>query len=126
MLNNKKAQIGETMTWIVATLVIVVILSISILFTIPLGSEKKINIEDKEKDFLATKSITSFLSKEENVKFLENKDYEKFKIEIEPFLKNLPISLNEIWNFELYEDNEKKIEVFNYPPINVILNLNTF
>ena len=44
MLDNKKGQIGETMTWIVATLIIIVILSISIFATsiLALGSTKKL------------------------------------------------------------------------------------
>ena len=56
---DKKAQIADTMTWVVATLVIVVILSISVFFTVGISDKKLIFLDDKEKDFIATKSITS-------------------------------------------------------------------
>ena len=127
MLDNKRAQIGETMTWVIATLVIVVILSISILFTIPLGSDKQIRIEDKEKDFLATKSVTSFLSKKENIDLLDSKDnrlfYDKLKVLLEgmgvnpvkSFLEGKKITYisgkeGGGWNFEI-DDGDKKIQV---------------
>ena len=124
MWDNKKGQIGETMTWIVATLVIVVILSISILLTIPLGSEKKINIEDKGKDFLATVSITNFLSEDINVDLIKTNDKNRINSEMKLFLDNLivnpPKKLLERtqsssvvgksgggWNFEINEGDEK-------------------
>ena len=106
MLDNKKGQIGETMTWIVATLIIIVILSISIFATsiLALGSTKKlIYLEDKEKDFLATKSITSFLRNSDNVGLLENEDPEVFEEKLKTFLKILPSSTiggQGGWNFE--------------------------
>ena len=63
MFNNKKAQISDTMTWLVATLVIVVVLGISIAFTASFSDSKLIFLDDKERDFIATKSITNFLKK---------------------------------------------------------------
>ena len=129
MLDNKKGQIGETITWVIATLVIVVILLISISFTFPLGSEKNIKIKDKEKDFLATKSITSFLRNPDNVGSLELKDYEKFEIEITKLVNTLPnykllipggnelfastsdTVVDGVWWFRLYEKEEVKISI---------------
>jgi uncharacterized membrane protein len=64
-LKNKKAQVSDTITWIVATMIIVVVLSISVFFTISLSGQKKIFLEDREKDLLATKSITGFLKNAE-------------------------------------------------------------
>ena len=116
MWDNKRGQIGETMTWIIATLVIVVILSISVLVTIPLGSEKKIKIEDKEKDFLATKSITSFLRNETNVELLKNEDPKVFEEKLKNFLKILPSSTSGGqggWNFERDSSGETE-EVLTY------------
>lgn len=42
MLNNKKAQVGETVTWIVATIVIVVVLIFYIFGASMLGSTKSV------------------------------------------------------------------------------------
>ena len=104
MWDNKRGQLGETMTWIVATLIIVVILSITILVAVPLGSNKQIKIEDKEKDFLATKSITSFLGNGENVELLNNGNYEAFKESTGELVKNFPKPVKGgagSWNFEI-------------------------
>ena len=64
-IKNKKAQVSDTITWIVATMIIVVVLSISVFFTISLSGQKKLFLEDREKDLLATKSITGFLKNAE-------------------------------------------------------------
>ena len=62
---NKKAQIGETMTWVVATIVIVVVLSFSILLSINIFKDKKFEVE-KETDLLAVKSLTGYLLTEDS------------------------------------------------------------
>jgi len=120
MWDNKKGQIGETMTWIVATLIIVVILSISIFATsiLALGSTKKlIYLEDKEKDFLATKSITSFLRNQKNVDLLENGNYGDFKIKNKKLTEVMQrSSLQSAWDFELSEKEEVKIEIIHASP----------
>lgn len=102
---NKRGQIGETMTWVIATLVIVVILSISIFATsfASKTTKKIIYLNDKEKDFIATKSITSFLRNETNVELLENEDPKGFEEKLKSFLKILPGSTTGGqggWNFE--------------------------
>jgi hypothetical protein len=71
-IKNKRAQVSDTITWIVATMIIVVVLSISVFFTISLSGQKKIFLEDREKDLLATKSITGFLRTLENPALLSD------------------------------------------------------
>ena len=117
MLDNKSGQIGETMTWVIATLVIVVILSISVFATSILasGSTKKlIYLVDKEKDFIATKSITSFLRNSDNVGLLENENYGDFKIKNKKLTEVMQkSSLQSAWDFELSEKEEVKIEIIH-------------
>ena len=63
MKKNNKGQISETMMWVVATIVIVVILGISIYIagiSGVLGLEKKVEIKDKS-DLLVTKSFMGYL-----------------------------------------------------------------
>lgn len=117
--SSNRGQIGETVTWIFATLIIIVILTISILSTkFIINADKKITFaEDKEKDLIATKSINAFLKNEENADLLKNKDYDSFELEVQKLLDILPQpSLGSAggWNFQLYENEEKKIEIYNY------------
>tara|TARA_Y100000296_G_C4991548_1_gene165647 strand:+ start:92 stop:535 length:444 start_codon:yes stop_codon:yes gene_type:complete len=90
MLDNKKAQIGDTMTWVVATLVIIVVLGILVFATYGVSNSKEIRLFDKEKDFIATISITNFLSDENNVKTLENFESESSQLKIKKFLDLIP------------------------------------
>jgi len=57
---NKKAQIGETLTWVVATIVIIVILGVSI-FIVSIHLKDKKFVIDKKSDLIATKSLTAYL-----------------------------------------------------------------
>ena len=66
MLNNKKAQVGDTITWVVATLVIVFVLLISIYASSLLSKTKDFSsgdfdTEDLNYDSLAKKSMFAFL-----------------------------------------------------------------
>ena len=75
-VNGKRAQVGETMTWVVATLVIIVILSLSILF-VKIGSFGfsdfgNFNLK-RTSDFLAAKSFVNYLSTSENGKTVYQK-----------------------------------------------------
>lgn len=68
---NKKAQIGETITWVVATIIIVVILIISLYTTSLLAQTKKIASYkyERESDLLMEKSLFSyFLAEDETTK----------------------------------------------------------
>ena len=63
MSANKRAQIGETMTWIIATIVIIVILIISIYISSLLGEAKSIipyDDFDRENDLLMEKSVFAY------------------------------------------------------------------
>lgn len=60
---NKKAQIGETITWVVATIIIIVVLVFSI-FIAGIYFNKGKNLKSssfKSKDILASKSLFSYL-----------------------------------------------------------------
>jgi len=57
---DKKAQIGETITWLVATVIIIVILIFSIFIAGFVGKDKEFQILPK-KDLLATKSLSGYL-----------------------------------------------------------------
>ncbi|HEB47021.1 MAG TPA: hypothetical protein ENI22_00960 [Candidatus Pacearchaeota archaeon] len=61
-MRSKKAQIGETMTWVVATLIIIVILIISIYAAFLLAqTRKKIFVEtEREDDLLMEKSLFAY------------------------------------------------------------------
>jgi len=68
---NQKAQIGETITWLVATIVIIVILSFSVFVAIPVG--KSMKFESKRKsDLLATSSLTNYLLTKEGTDIIYN------------------------------------------------------
>ncbi|MEK6896967.1 MAG: hypothetical protein AABW93_00365 [Nanoarchaeota archaeon] len=59
--SSKCGQIGETITWVVATLIIVVILAVSLLVSsLILGDEKSLGFL-KTTDVLASKSLFSYL-----------------------------------------------------------------
>lgn len=62
---KKKGQISETMTWIVATLIIVVILSISVFLASLVGQDKKFPTTERI-DLFAKKSLTSYLLTRDN------------------------------------------------------------
>ena len=128
LLSNKRAQVADTMTWVVATIIIVVVLGISIIATnFVVSSQKPIFLDDKKKEFLATKSITSFLTKKENVDLLKNEDYKSFGNHIvklleisrsnflvkggdELFTSTTTTSTEGKWALKLYENEEIKYE----------------
>jgi len=120
--NSRKAQTGTTTTWIVATLIIIVVLGISIAavnFAFP--GKKNASLVDKEKDFLATKSITSFLSKKENVDLLKSGDKEKIELKMKRILYDILGTFGKnpgAWNLELEKDG-KKTDVDTYNVIAV-------
>jgi len=60
--SSRHGQIGETMTWIVATMVIIVILALSILVASLVGNSREVSGQDfQNKDVLASKSFFSYL-----------------------------------------------------------------
>ena len=117
---NKKAQIGETMTWVVATLIIIVILGVSI-FIVQFSLSKKEFVLFATNDLIVTKSVVSFLSYGSNFNDLENSinndNYDLLKPRIEFFLGS--ISLNNAWDFRVFvNDNLKRNSVvLNLPDL---------
>jgi Na+-transporting NADH:ubiquinone oxidoreductase subunit NqrF len=79
MLNSKKAQIGETITWVFATLIIIGVVLIFIWISFLISKSKSISVEDvrmdlaKESEQLTTKtSIAEQLSNNENKLMIED------------------------------------------------------
>ena len=94
MLDNKKAQIGETMTWVIATIVIIAVLIISIYAASLLANTKKTLSYQKEKresDLLMEKSLFAYFSVDDTKK---NLIYNKLKQQ--EFDVNLDDKRNEI------------------------------
>ena len=74
MLNlNKKAQVGETMTWIVATVVIIVILTITIYTSSALSKLKQVNYDPPEEkvDRIERKITFAYNIDTNNAKFID-------------------------------------------------------
>jgi uncharacterized metal-binding protein len=75
---NKKGQIGETLTWLIATIIIVVVLIFFIFGASVLGSTKKVG---NFKDSLFSESIFEgddvFLKKSLFTYYTINKDYDR-------------------------------------------------
>lgn len=59
-MNNKRAQVSETMTWIVATVIILIILLVSVYLSSLVGQSKSFPIQN-EFDLFSHKSLTSYL-----------------------------------------------------------------
>lgn len=70
MFEDKKAQIGETLTWIVATVIIIVILLVAIFVASVIGKDKNFNKNfpsSNNVDLFAKKSLTAYLLTENNL-----------------------------------------------------------
>jgi hypothetical protein len=69
---NKKAQIGETLTWVIATLIIALILVLFVIASSTLGkaknltSSKKGEIENSKIDFIKTKTEMAYAINNQN------------------------------------------------------------
>lgn len=120
---SKKAQIGETMTWVVATIIIIFILAISIFF-VKFNFEKRDFVYSVSNDLIVSKSTTSFLKEDNNFENLktsiENNNYEKIKPKIEKFLQE--ISLNGEYDFGVFVDDklQQGSIVSNTPSVNAV------
>ena len=109
MINRKykKAQIGETMTWVVATIIIIVILGIAIFFV-------QFNLKDRKfipflsNDLIVTKSAIGFLKYDSNFQLIKNSikndNYDLLKPKVESFLKTIPGHRS--WNFRIFVNNK--------------------
>ena len=110
-IKNHKAQVGETMTWIVATLVIIVLLTVSVVVAKLNFNSNDLEIE-KQSDLISIKSISGFLINEDNLNLVKEsvntKDYSTLKLKIKTFLETLPKENSCSWNFQLkVNDNEE-------------------
>lgn len=95
LIKNKKAQVGETMTWIVATVIILVVMFLFI-FAVSLISPNKEamfglgNMVKDEGSILADQQITFAVQEKQvngvSIKDMINQDEEKAKQEIEKIL----------------------------------------
>lgn len=61
MLHNKRAQIGETLTWVIATLIIIFILVVFVYASVLMGKAKTINANKLSAKFSETKSEISWI-----------------------------------------------------------------
>ncbi len=79
-MSSKKAQISETMVWVVATLIIIVVLIVFIFISSSFAKAKNLTIRDlklssegEDVDLLETKTEIAYgLVSEENKKIIEN------------------------------------------------------
>ena len=88
MLNNKTAQVGETMTWVVATIIIIAVLIVSIYAASLLANTKKTLSYEKEKsesDLLMEKSLFAYFLVDDTKKdFIYNKlKQQEFNIDLD-------------------------------------------
>jgi len=105
MSNNKKAQIGETMTWVVATLVIITILAVSIFISTAFLNKYKrpSSSYSQAADILGSESFYSYLltNNQEG-----NSIYEQLKTEdnLNDFNGNLGVSIFKNFYGKEYND----------------------
>ena len=106
LIRNKKAQIGETMTWVVATIIILVVLVLFVAFSAIIAGKKVATLDfqvsrdlnlaelgdEKNSDLLAMKSFSAYL--------LTNKGgvYEELKVDLAFNDNTGPLSVA-IYNF---------------------------
>ena len=107
---NKKAQIGETATWIVATVIIFVILFFSIYFSSLLAKATKVPSFNDEVSFYNPSLLSALLLQEEGQTVFHNlaegKNVDKNTAKIENILK------------KIYTDNQTNpiLGIYSYNP----------
>ncbi|MFH1311183.1 MAG: hypothetical protein ABIH65_02150 [Nanoarchaeota archaeon] len=114
ILKNKKAQTGETVTWIVATVIIVVILFFSVfIVSVYFGDGKKFFFT-KQADSLASKSFFSYLLTKDN----EGKIiYEQLKNEQNPNEFNIKLASKIFQEFYKKEYFNIRIAIISSGPV---------
>ncbi|MDP3026936.1 MAG: hypothetical protein Q8N63_04455 [Nanoarchaeota archaeon] len=118
MLRNKKAAIGATITWVVATIIILLVIIIFVYAAKvqSIGSEKgsfytryKLTQTNKQQILLA------LLKTEIEGKIVQDyivlEDYESLKNKIKPVLEKLPGHPNGNWIFVVYDDKKEALRV---------------
>ena len=92
MFVNKKAQIGETMTWIIATIVIVVILIVSIYVTSLLAQTRKVipyQDFERENDLIMEKSLFAYFLSGRDETIFSKLGEQKFYADLEDKVKEI-------------------------------------
>ncbi|MFH1365498.1 MAG: hypothetical protein ABIH28_02865 [archaeon] len=108
MHKSKKAQISDTISWIVATIIIVLILSIPILL-VELGVIKRGVYFYRMYDPIATKSISGYLLQNYDKTIepnLGNKEAPSVRGSIDSFLTTLARDEKEGWGVKILIKNE--------------------
>jgi len=113
MLTKKRAQMAETMTWIVATLIIIGVLLIFIYASSLLAKTTKIidfkgslfSKYEKDEDLLMEKSVFAFFlikepSEKEKIydKLINDDKNGKFYKDLEPKIKEIELNLENVKN----------------------------
>lgn len=118
---DRKGQTGSTITWILATIIIIFILLVTVFISGSIGKSKDINFVP-ERDTLASKSLFAWLSTmqgEETIYFQLGED-EKLndfsgELAIEIFDKYRESNLDEVWLGFLEQSNN----YFGATPVSV-------
>lgn len=88
-----KGQISQTMTWVVATIIIIIILVASYFIAHGDLISTDPSLPDKQKDFVGTKSIDNFMSENNRLQLVRDAvnggDYSEFDEFFRPVLENL-------------------------------------
>lgn len=76
MLNNKRAQVGETVTWIIATIVLIAILIIFLFISVSLSKVKLFNVNikansEESADWINVKTDIAYSINSENKNRIE-------------------------------------------------------
>jgi len=112
MFSNKRGQIGETMTWVVATIIIIVILGIAIFIvsSSPFKGVKKLESKNIKADLLVTKSLLGYLSTENNYNELNsNGDFNEGNCELIKSILRLSQNDYSLERFAGIHENDKLI-----------------
>lgn len=70
MLNNKRAQVGETVTWIIATIILIAILIIFLFISVSLSKVKLFNANIKAN----SEEATDWINIKTNIAYSINSD----------------------------------------------------
>lgn len=118
MYKNKKATIGATMTWVVATIIVLFVIIIFVYASKvqSLGSIKgsfytrhKLTEINKEQMLLALLKTEIDDKKVEDYIILE--DYKGLEKKIKPILEKFPGHKDGNWVFIIYQDGDEKLRV---------------
>jgi len=115
ILKSKRSQVSETMNWVIATIVIIVVLLIC--FFIADGKLFDFNLNlfsDKQQDFVITKSTENFVDENFNLiqKSVEDNNYVELNEKLDSFLTNLPVVDESSWGWSFVLKNSENKSLF--------------